>query len=414
MRCRSRASRSKTASRRALGVVADGDGFAWGAGRAAPELTAAVRSIELALQRALPNGYRSEVCLTLPAWFRALGAALERGSLLFVDYGLVRSDYYHEQRAEGTLVCHYRHRAHDDPFAYPGLQDITAWVDFSACADAASAAGFDVAGFTTQGHYLLSVLAALPPELAADSEVAARAERDEDPDPARRDGRALQGLAVAEKRARSRVARQGLPPSAVEGRAGSQNESRRLGKIVVLIRWSALHALSPVLELAARRHRGPRRGRGRSRAIDAGQRRRGSRLDARPRSPGRRERRAQRARHLVHRRRPAHLADVLGGPELVSRRRRRHRGRRAVDRRRSSVRRASASRSKRSNGATRACSRRRISAASVYFDRDRWRIGFGYEQRDIEIPFTLTGPFGGTLRGEVDVPADGISLERAA
>ena len=136
--------------------------------RAAPELTAAVRSIELALQRALPNGYRSEVCLTLPAWFRALGAMLERGSLLFADYGLVRSDYYHEQRAEGTLVCHYRHRAHDDPFAYPGLQDITAWVDFSACADAASAAGFDVAGFTTQGHYLLSVLAALPPELAVD------------------------------------------------------------------------------------------------------------------------------------------------------------------------------------------------------------------------------------------------------
>ena len=153
---------------KALGVVADGEGFAWRAGRAHPELTAAVRSIELALQRALPNGYRSEVCLALPAWFRALGAVLERGSLLFADYGLVRSDYYHEQRAEGTLVCHYRHRAHDDPFAYPGLQDITAWVDFSACADAASAAGFDVAGFTTQGHYLLSVLAALPPDLAVD------------------------------------------------------------------------------------------------------------------------------------------------------------------------------------------------------------------------------------------------------
>jgi SAM-dependent MidA family methyltransferase len=153
---------------RALGVVADGEGFAWASGRADPELTAAVRGIELGLQRALPTGYRSEVCLTLPAWFRALGAVLERGSLLFADYGLVRSDYYHEQRAEGTLVCHYRHRAHDDPFAYPGLQDITAWVDFSACADAASAAGFDVAGFTTQGHYLLSVLAALPPDLAVD------------------------------------------------------------------------------------------------------------------------------------------------------------------------------------------------------------------------------------------------------
>jgi SAM-dependent MidA family methyltransferase len=153
---------------KALGVVIAGEGFAWGGGRAIPELTEAVRRIELALQRALPNGFTSEVCLTLPAWFRSLAAALARGSLVFVDYGLVRSDYYHEQRAEGTLVCHYRHRAHADPFSFPGLQDLTAWVDFSACAEAAAAAGFDVAGFTTQGHYLLSVLAALPPELAVD------------------------------------------------------------------------------------------------------------------------------------------------------------------------------------------------------------------------------------------------------
>jgi SAM-dependent MidA family methyltransferase len=153
---------------KALGVVARGESIGWGPGRATPELTAAVRTIELGLQRALPNGYRSELCPTLPAWFSALGAMLERGSLLLADYGLTRSDYYHEQRADGTLVCHYRHRAHDDPFAYPGLQDITAWVDFSACTEAAAAAGLDVAGFTTQGHYLLSVLAALPPELAVD------------------------------------------------------------------------------------------------------------------------------------------------------------------------------------------------------------------------------------------------------
>jgi SAM-dependent MidA family methyltransferase len=155
-------------SPKALGVVAAGERIGWGPGRVVPELTAAVRKIELALQRALPNGYRSELCPVLPAWFGSLGTMLERGSLVFADYGLVRSDYYHEQRADGTLVCHYRHRAHDDPFAYPGLQDITAWVDFSACAEAASAARFDVAGFTTQGHYLLSVLAALPPDLAVD------------------------------------------------------------------------------------------------------------------------------------------------------------------------------------------------------------------------------------------------------
>jgi len=113
------------------------------------------------------NG-RQITLVHVPERFASLAAMLKRGSLLFADYGLVRSDYYHEQRSAGTLVCHYRHRAHDDPFAYPGLQDITAWVDFSACADAAAAAGFDVAGFTTQGQYLLSVLAALPPELAGD------------------------------------------------------------------------------------------------------------------------------------------------------------------------------------------------------------------------------------------------------
>jgi SAM-dependent MidA family methyltransferase len=153
---------------KALGVVAGAEGVNWGAGRAMPELTAAVRHIEHALQRPLPDGYRSELCQLLPAWFRALDAMLERGSLLLVDYGLVRSDYYHEQRTDGTLVSHYRHRVHDDPFLYPGLQDITAWVDFSACSEAAAAAGFEVAGFTTQGHYLLNVLAALPPELAVD------------------------------------------------------------------------------------------------------------------------------------------------------------------------------------------------------------------------------------------------------
>jgi SAM-dependent MidA family methyltransferase len=153
---------------KALGVVADEKTFRWAPVRAEAALTEAVRTIERALQRALPDGFSSEVCLTLPSWFAALAAVLKRGSLLFTDYGLVRSDYFHEQRAAGTLVCHYRHRAHEDPFLYPGLQDITAWVDFSACADAASAAGFDVAGFTTQGQYLLSLLAALPPELAVD------------------------------------------------------------------------------------------------------------------------------------------------------------------------------------------------------------------------------------------------------
>ena len=97
-----------------------------------------------------------------------MAAPLARGCLLFVDYGLVRREYYHPQRSSGTLICHYRHRAHADPFLYPGLQDISAWVDFSACSDAARAAGLRVAGFTTQAQFLLGTLAAEPPRAAAD------------------------------------------------------------------------------------------------------------------------------------------------------------------------------------------------------------------------------------------------------
>jgi len=153
---------------RALGVVAAGDGFRWGEGHVVPAVAAAVAARERKLGRELPDGYRSELCPALPALISSLGATLTRGSLLTVDYGLVRSEYYHEQRADGTLICHYRHRAHDDPFFYPGLQDITAWVDFSACADAGVAAGLGVAGFTTQGQFLAHGLAALPPDLAID------------------------------------------------------------------------------------------------------------------------------------------------------------------------------------------------------------------------------------------------------
>jgi len=151
---------------RTRGVVRAGDGFCFGESRALPGVAAAVAALEAQLGRALPDGYRSEVSLVMPAWLAALGASLERGSVLLVDYGLVRTEYYHEQRANGTFMCHYRHRAHDDPFLYPGLQDLTAWVDFGACAAAAAAVGFDVAGFTTQGQYLVNALVALPASLA--------------------------------------------------------------------------------------------------------------------------------------------------------------------------------------------------------------------------------------------------------
>ena len=158
-----------------LGAVEQGDGFAWGNGPEREDLTTAVGALERALGSALPDGYESEIALQLPAWLASIAAAIDRGCLLLVDYGLVRREYYHPQRSSGTLICHYRHRAHDDPFLYPGLQDLSAWVDFSACADAARAVGLDVAGFTTQAQFLLATLTAEPSMV--DTDAAALPER---------------------------------------------------------------------------------------------------------------------------------------------------------------------------------------------------------------------------------------------
>lgn len=115
-----------------------------------------------------PPGYESEWCPSLSAWLQGLAASLGRGMLLFIDYGYTRAEYYHAQRARGTLMCHYRHRAHADPLRLPGLQDITAYVDFTALAEAAVDAGLHVAGYTSQANFLLdcgleSLLAALDP-----------------------------------------------------------------------------------------------------------------------------------------------------------------------------------------------------------------------------------------------------------
>jgi SAM-dependent MidA family methyltransferase len=85
----------------------------------------------------------------------SVGRMLARGLMLIVDYGLPRREYYASERHGGTLLCHYRHRAHADPFFLPGLQDIGAWVDFTAATRAATTAGLELAGFTTQVHYLV-------------------------------------------------------------------------------------------------------------------------------------------------------------------------------------------------------------------------------------------------------------------
>ncbi len=139
---------------RRLAVTWTETGLDWIEGAADPEVTAAVARIEADLGRSLPEGYTSEYTPHLEEWLRAIAEPLAAGVLLFVDYGYPRREYYHPQRVAGTLLCHYRHRAHDDPLRWPGLQDITASVDFTAVADAGLAAGLTVAGYTRQ-HYFL-------------------------------------------------------------------------------------------------------------------------------------------------------------------------------------------------------------------------------------------------------------------
>ncbi|MFM0741499.1 SAM-dependent methyltransferase [Paraburkholderia xenovorans] len=90
------------------------------------------------------------------AFTRTICTMLARGAAFFIDYGFPRHEYYHAQRAQGTLMCHYRHRAHGDPFVYPGLQDITAHVEFTGIAEAGVETGADLLGFTSQARFLLN------------------------------------------------------------------------------------------------------------------------------------------------------------------------------------------------------------------------------------------------------------------
>ncbi len=133
-----------------------------------PLVAGAVRHVERTLGRPFEDGYRSEILPQLPYWMQAVLGSLSAGVALFVDYGYPRRDYYLAERREGTLVCHYRHRAHADPLHWPGLCDITAFVDFTALAEAGVGAGFDFVGYAPQASFLLaSGLPALIEEAAA-------------------------------------------------------------------------------------------------------------------------------------------------------------------------------------------------------------------------------------------------------
>ncbi len=151
-----------------LGVAWRQGGFALEEGPEDAALGRAIARIEQDLGAPLADGYESELNLRLRPWLAGLAAALERGVLLFVDYGLPRREYYAAERRQGTLLCHYRHRFHDDALWRPGLQDIGAWVDFTAVADAGLEVGLDVLGYSTQAHFLLGCGLADQLEFAAD------------------------------------------------------------------------------------------------------------------------------------------------------------------------------------------------------------------------------------------------------
>jgi SAM-dependent MidA family methyltransferase len=132
------------------GVAADGERLLWKDRPASGALLEEARKINP------PIPYESEIGLPGRAWMRGIAGSLAQGALLVIDYGFPRHEYYHPQRAAGTLMCHHRHTAHGDVFARPGLEDMTAHVDFSALAAAARQAGLDVLGYATQAQFLVN------------------------------------------------------------------------------------------------------------------------------------------------------------------------------------------------------------------------------------------------------------------
>ena len=137
-------------------VALDGEGRFIRSDRPADALlSAAVRHVERQREDAFPDGYRSELLPQLPYWLQAVIGGMDSGALLFVDYGYARGEYYNAQRNDGTLRAFRRHRLVDDVFAHPGLQDLTASVDFTALAEAGTNAGFDLAGYCSQATFLI-------------------------------------------------------------------------------------------------------------------------------------------------------------------------------------------------------------------------------------------------------------------
>src|SRR5688572_23263690 len=136
------------------GVCAEEGHLAWSDRAATGLVLNAANDLEIDIP---PSGrYESELALFARAWMRSLGRFLERGAILVIDYGFPAREFFHPQRSMGTLACHYRQRVHGDPFYLPGLQDVTAHVDFSALARAAREGGLEVLGYANQARFLVN------------------------------------------------------------------------------------------------------------------------------------------------------------------------------------------------------------------------------------------------------------------
>ena len=141
---------------RGVAIGADGR-LAWREQPAGDTLQAEVERLRADARVDWPDGYHSELCSRAGAWVAEVTRSMSQGVALFIDYGLPRHEYYAPSRDTGTLRCHYRQRAHEDPFAHPGMEDITAWVDFTRVAEAGDAADLEVLGFATQAALLLGL-----------------------------------------------------------------------------------------------------------------------------------------------------------------------------------------------------------------------------------------------------------------
>ncbi len=137
-----------------MGVARAGAEFVWAARPGGAELAAYSKALAAPAGDRWDDGYESEYRPQLIPWSASVTRSLRAGVALWIDYGLPRAQYYMPERRDGTLLCHFRQRVVDDPFRRPGMQDITAWVDFTHLAEAGASAGFEIAGYTTQTYFL--------------------------------------------------------------------------------------------------------------------------------------------------------------------------------------------------------------------------------------------------------------------